>query len=74
MVERGFISHEDDSLDMTEGVFRDLMVDRVEVFQQIKVSMNMKTNVPEPYQAEVGEELMKEGLPVGLSDSQVSFN
>ena len=59
---------------MTEGVFRDLMVDRVEVFQQIKVSMNMKTNVPEPYQAEVGEELMKEGLPVGLSDSQVSFN
>ena len=48
------------------------MVDRVEVFQQMKVSMDMKTNVPEPYQAEVEDELIKEGLPVGLSDSHVS--
>ena len=36
--------------------------------------MDMKTNVPEPYepQVEVGTDL-KEGLPSGLSDSQVNL-
>ena len=48
--------------------------DRMEFFQQIKVSMDMKTNLPEPYQPRDGGEGqndLKEGLPVGLSDSQV---
>ena len=46
--------------------------ERMEFFQQIKVSMDMKTNVPEPYSPllEAGTDL-KEGLPSGLSDSQV---
>ena len=46
-------------------------VDRVEVFQRINVTMDMKTNVPEPFNAEISEEMIKEGVPVGLSDSQV---
>ena len=48
--------------------------DRMEFFQQIKVSMDMKTNLPEPYQPRDGGEGqndLKEGLPAGLSDSQV---
>ena len=47
----------------------------MEFFQQIKVSMDMKTNLPEPYQPRGGEDGLndlKEGLPVGLSDSQVT--
>ena len=46
-------------------------VDRVEVFQRINVTMDMKTNVPEPFNADISEEMLKEGVPVGLSDSQV---
>ena len=48
--------------------------DRMEFFQQNKLSMNMKTNLPEPYQPRGGDDGLndlKEGLPVGLSDSQV---
>ena len=45
--------------------------DRMDVFQQIKVSMDMKTNLPEPYQPRGVDDGLKEGLPVGLSDSQV---
>ena len=46
----------------------------MEFFQQNKLSMDMKTNLPEPYQPRGGENGLndlKEGLPVGLSDSQV---
>ena len=46
-------------------------VDRVEVFQRINVTMDMKTNVPEPFNADISDEMLKEGVPVGLSDSQV---
>ena len=46
-MERGCVTQEDDSLDMMEGMGRD--VDRVAFFQQIKVTMDMKTNVPEPF-------------------------
>ena len=46
-------------------------VDRVEVFQRINVTMDMKTNVPEPFNADISDEMLKEGIPVGLSDSQV---
>ena len=48
--------------------------DRMEFFQQNKLCMEMKTNLPEPYQPRGGEGSqldLKEGLPVGLSDSQV---
>merc|ERR1711934_597302 len=48
-------------------------VDRVEVFQRINVPMDMKTNVPEPFNADISEEMLKEGVPVGLSDSQVNL-
>ena len=37
--------------------------------------MDMRTNLPEPYQPRGGEDGLndlKEGLPVGLSDSQVT--
>ena len=43
----------------------------MEFFQQNKLSMDMKTNLPEPYQPGGGDDGLKEGLPVGLSDSQV---
>ena len=48
--------------------------ERLEFFQQIKVNMDVKTNVPEPYvpPAETGTDV-KEGIPVGLSDSQVEI-
>ena len=49
-------------------------VDRVEVFQRINVTMDMKTNVPEPFNADISDEMLKEGIPVGLSDSQVKDN
>ena len=48
--------------------------DRVEVFQRINVTMDMKTNVPEPFNADISEEMLKEGIPVGLSDSHVNEN
>ena len=71
VVERGLLTQETgDSLDNVEMVGRDM--DRVEFFQQVKLTMDMKTNVPEPFKAEINDEEIKEGLPVGLSDSHVS--
>eukprot|EP00092_Neocalanus_flemingeri_P027279 GFUD01029584.1.p1 GENE.GFUD01029584.1~~GFUD01029584.1.p1 ORF type:complete len:171 (-),score=46.66 GFUD01029584.1:388-900(-) len=62
-----------DQVDMMEQVTRN-QDSRVELYQQNNVSMILKTNVPEPFQAEedTSEEL-KEGVPVGLSDSQVNL-
>ena len=37
--------------------------------QVIPLTMDMSTNVPEPFTAD--GDLLKEGLPVGLGDSQV---
>ena len=68
VVEKGLVGGETDSLDCVE-MGRDM--DRAEFFQHVNVSMDMKTNVPEPFKAEINEEAIKEGLPVGLSDSQV---
>merc|ERR1711935_47246 len=45
-----------------------------ELFLQSILSMDVKTNVPEPFSAEdMSEDDLKEGLPAGLSDSQVSL-
>lgn len=76
----GFLSHQGSLTDMSgdqanlTDVVPALERDRIEFFQQIKVSMDMKTNVPEPYEpkVEAGTDL-KEGLPSGLSDSQVNL-
>ena len=76
----GFLSHQGSLTDQGNadtsvkevdmvGDIRDM--DRIEVFQQIKVTMDMKTNVPEPFSAGISEEMLKEGIPVGLSDSLV---
>ena len=83
----GFLSHQGSLTEVTieqgnsdnsvvEVASGDLMgdvreVDRVEVFQRINVTMDMKTNVPEPFSADISEEMLKEGIPAGLSDSQV---
>ena len=78
----GFLSHQGSIAelagDRNYGNMQDIIPaterDRMEFFQQIKVSMDMKTNLPEPYQPLDGGEGrtdLKEGLPVGLSDSQV---
>ena len=78
----GFLSHQGSIAelagDSNHGNMQDIIPaterDRMEFFQQIKVSMDMKTNLPEPYQpldGGEGQNDLKEGLPVGLSDSQV---
>merc|ERR1712106_204935 len=60
-------------IDMMEQVTRG-MDNRVEFYQQSIVTMDMKTNVPEPFKAEDDHENeLKEGLPIGLSDSQVNL-
>eukprot|EP00092_Neocalanus_flemingeri_P108250 GFUD01139004.1.p1 GENE.GFUD01139004.1~~GFUD01139004.1.p1 ORF type:complete len:165 (-),score=59.37 GFUD01139004.1:130-582(-) len=80
----GFLSHQDaisemqvveqvDPIDMMEQVTRGAD-NRVEFYHQNSVTMDMKTNVPEPFQAEEdSEDKLKEGLPAGLSDSQVNL-
>ena len=78
----GFLSHQGNLMNLAgernNGNMPDIVPtterDRMEFFQQIKVSMDMKTNLPEPYQPRDGGEGqndLKEGLPAGLSDSQV---
>lgn len=78
----GFLSHQgnimdlagdQNTLNMPDNV-PPMERDRMEFFQQNKLCMEMKTNLPEPYQPLGGEGSqldLKEGLPVGLSDSQV---
>eukprot|EP00090_Calanus_glacialis_P009823 TRINITY_DN1821_c0_g1_i2.p1 TRINITY_DN1821_c0_g1~~TRINITY_DN1821_c0_g1_i2.p1 ORF type:complete len:152 (+),score=50.97 TRINITY_DN1821_c0_g1_i2:59-514(+) len=62
-----------DPMDMMEQVTKGLDT-RMEFYQQINVTMDMQTNVPEPFQAEdETEDSLKEGLPAGLSDSQVNL-
>merc|ERR1711970_427713 len=80
----GFLAHQgaiteiqaeeqNDPMDMMEQVTRG-MDNRVEFYQQNIITMDMKTNVPEPFKAEEHlEDHLKEGLPVGLSDSQVNL-
>lgn len=47
---------------------------RVELYRQHNVSMGIQTNVPEPFRAEDEyEDKLKEGLPAGLSDSQINL-
>ena len=76
-----------DPIDMMEQVTRG-SDNRVEFYQQSIVTMDMKvtwkfeywnwffhfqTNVPEPFQAKKDtEDKLKEGIPAGLSDSQVN--
>ena len=80
------VKEQNDPMDMMEQATRG-MDNRVEFYQQNIVTMDMKvyysiliflkdkyfqTNVPEPFKAEEDlEDNLKEGLPVGLSDSQV---
>jgi len=67
------VEEQNDPMDMMEQATRG-MDNRVEFYQQNIVTMDMKTNVPEPFKAEEDlEDNLKEGLPVGLSDSQVNL-
>merc|ERR1711981_1558661 len=60
----GFLSHQGNIMnlagDRNNGNMPDIIPtterDRMEFFQQIKVSMDMKTNLPEPYQPRDGGE------------------
>merc|ERR1711915_316225 len=78
----GFLTHQDNvrefqasSTNRVDEVIQHLERDRrLEFYQLSAVSISMQTNVPEPFKAE--DEVLdhlKEGLPSGLSDSQVNL-
>merc|ERR1712192_334317 len=47
--------------------------DHVKLYQHSSMVINLQTNVPEPFEPKV-EEQLKEGLPIGLSDAQINLD